>query len=73
MVVFSLFVLPYFEDDGKQLPSYPADRAILFGQVRALVQIVWMRKYLLYLFKSNASFAGFFLAARSSAHRTEIA
>src|SRR5208282_4758743 len=31
MVVLSFFVLPYFENEGIQLLTHPADRPLLFG------------------------------------------
>ena len=56
MVKFAFFVLPHFENDGVQVLSYPTDRAVLFGQIRALIEIVWVREDLLHLFKSDPSF-----------------
>jgi hypothetical protein len=56
VVVLSLFVLTHFENDGVQLLPRPADCAVLFGQIRALVKIVLMRENLLHLFESDASF-----------------
>src|ERR1700730_1878422 len=56
VVVLSFFVLPHFENDGVQLLPHPADRPVLFGQIRALVKVVWVREDLLRLFESDASF-----------------
>jgi hypothetical protein len=39
VVVLSFFVLSHFENDGIQLLLHPADRPVLFGQLRALVKV----------------------------------
>jgi len=56
VVVFSLFVLSHFKNDGIQLLPHPADCPVLLGQIRALVKIVRVRENLLRLFESGASF-----------------
>src|ERR1700677_4878062 len=56
VVVFSLFVLSHFKNDGIQLFLHPTDCPILLGQMRALVKIVWVRENLLRLFESDTSF-----------------
>src|SRR4029077_17027450 len=44
VVVLSFFVLPHFENDRVQLLPHPADCPVLFGQIRALVKVVWVRE-----------------------------
>src|ERR1017187_5909975 len=56
VVILSFFVFPHFENDGVQLLSHPADRPVLFGKIRALVEVVWVREDLLHLFESDAPF-----------------
>jgi hypothetical protein len=56
VVVLSFFVLAHFEYNAVQLLTHPADRSVLFEQVRALVKIVWVRENLLDLFESDTSF-----------------
>src|ERR1700730_4467980 len=73
VVVLSLFVFPHFEYYGVQIPADPADRPVLFGQVRALVKIVRVREHLLRFFESDASFRVCCLSAHSYAHRSETA
>src|SRR5580704_17145261 len=55
VVVLTFFVLPHFENDGVQLLSHPTNRSVLFGQIRALVNVIWVRENLLHLFESDAS------------------
>src|ERR1700730_3962834 len=53
VIVLSFFVLPHFENDGVQMLSCPADRSVLFGQIRARVNVIWVRENLLDLFESD--------------------
>jgi phage-related holin len=55
VVVLSLLVVAHLEDDGVQTVSNPADGSILFGAVRALVEIVRMGKESLRLLESDSS------------------
>jgi hypothetical protein len=56
MMVFAVFVLPYFKDESVQLLSHPANRPILLWHVGALVKVVGMLKELLRLLKANPAF-----------------
>jgi hypothetical protein len=40
MVIFSFLVLPHLKNDGVQVLSHPTDRSVLFGPIRALVEVV---------------------------------
>ena len=56
VVIFSFLVLPHLKNDGVQVLSHPTDCPVLLGPIRALVEIVWVRKDLLPLFEPDASF-----------------
>ena len=72
VVVLSFFVFSHFENDGIQLLPHPADRPVLFGPIRALAKVVWVRKNFLRLFESECLFSGLLLTARSSAHQGTV-
>src|SRR6202035_1643465 len=40
MIVFAVFVFPYFKNESVQLLSHPANRPILLWHVGALVKVV---------------------------------
>ena len=44
MVILAFVVHPHLENEGIQLIRYPADRTVLFRQIRALVKIVRCEK-----------------------------
>jgi hypothetical protein len=56
VVVLALLVFVYLEDERVQTVSDPANGAILFGTIRALVEIVRMGKQYLRFLEANASF-----------------
>ena len=56
LVTFSFLVFPHLKNDGVQVLSHPADRPVLLGPTRALVEVVRVRKYFLYLFESDTFF-----------------
>jgi len=56
VVIFSFLVLPYLKNDGVQVLSHPTDRPVLFGPIRALVKVIWLRKDFLRLSEPDASF-----------------
>jgi hypothetical protein len=56
VVIFSFLVLPHLKNDGVQVLSYPTDRPVLLGPIRALVKAIWVRKDLLRLLEPDASF-----------------
>src|SRR6267142_2716874 len=49
MIVFAVFVFPYFKNERVQLLSHPANRPILLWHVGALVKVVGLLKDLLHL------------------------
>src|SRR6267378_4321683 len=49
MIVFAVFVFPYFKNESVQLLSHPANRPILLWHVGALVKVVGLLKDLLRL------------------------
>jgi hypothetical protein len=56
MVIFPFLVLPHLKNDGVQVLSHPTDCPILLGPIRALVEVVWMRKDFPGFFETDASF-----------------
>jgi hypothetical protein len=56
VVILSLLVLTHLEDQRVQTFSNPADGAILFGEVRALVEVVRAVKQSLRLLESDSPF-----------------
>jgi hypothetical protein len=44
MIVFAVFVFPYFKNESVQLLSHPANRPILLWHVGALVKVVGLLK-----------------------------
>src|SRR6202162_2881932 len=72
-VVLSLFVFPHFEYHGVQIPADPADRPVLFRQVRALVKGSTGARTSPAPLRIRRLFSGLLLSARSYAHRSETA
>jgi hypothetical protein len=56
VVILSLLVLTHLEDERVQGVSNPANGAILFGDVRALVEVVRAVKQSLRLLESDSRF-----------------
>lgn len=56
VVIFALPILAYFKNNGVQVFSHPADRAVLLGPIRALIEVVRMRKDFLPLFEPDPPF-----------------
>jgi hypothetical protein len=55
MVVFAFPVFPYLEDDAVEAFFHPANRPVLFRNIRALVEVIAVRKELLHLFKADST------------------
>jgi hypothetical protein len=55
MVIFSFLVLSYLENDGVLLLANPTDCPALLVPIRALVEVVRVRKDFLRLFEPDAS------------------
>jgi hypothetical protein len=56
VVIFSFLVLSHFKNEGVQVLSHPTDRPVLLGPIRALIEVVRVRKDFLCLFEPDASF-----------------
>jgi hypothetical protein len=56
MIVFAVFVFPYFKNESVQLLSHPANRPILLWHVGALVKVIRLLKDLLRLLKADPAF-----------------
>jgi hypothetical protein len=55
MEVLAFRIFAHLEDYGVHSSAYPTDGAVLLGQSDPMIQIVRVRKYFLYFFKSDAS------------------
>src|SRR5208282_6892938 len=55
VVIFAFLVLPHLKNDGVQVLSHPTACPTLLGPIRALVEVVGVRKDLLRLFEPDAS------------------
>ena len=49
-----MVIVPYLKDDLVKATLDPTDRAILLGQIGALIEIVWTREDFLHLFKADS-------------------
>jgi hypothetical protein len=63
-------VFPHFKNQRVQSFAYPADGAVLFRQIGALVKVVGMREDLLRLLKTDPALGGSPLTVCFSAHRS---
>jgi len=64
MIELPFGVLADFKDDRVQATAYPADSAVLNGEIGALIGVVGMKKYLLYLLETDSTF---WIAAKAAA------
>ena len=55
MVVFAFRILPHLEDKGVEPLVHPADRSVLIGEVRPLVEIIRAGKDFLRLLETYSS------------------
>jgi hypothetical protein len=55
MIVFSTFIFPDFKNHGIESSANPANGAILFRPILALIEVIRMTEYLLCLFKTNTA------------------
>jgi hypothetical protein len=55
VVILAFCILTHLQDDGEEFVSDSADGTVLFWEVGALVEIIWVRKDLLRFFKTDAA------------------
>ena len=64
MIELPFGVLANFKDDRVQAIAYPANGAMLNGQIGPLIGVVGMEKYLLHLLETDSTF---WIAAKAAA------
>jgi len=56
MVTLAIAILSHLKNDGLQALAHPADRTVLFGQIRALVKVVGMHEDFPHFLETDALF-----------------
>jgi len=55
MVIFALMVFPHLENDAVEALFYPTDGSVLFGNIRAVVEIIRVQEDFLYLLEADTT------------------